>query len=972
MKYSNLFKMRKIILLLVSLVSLVLNAQVIQPFNIIYQKNQRGGLVYLSNAALTCHLPDTLYMPPSNGRNNDGYPSFYVDKDNDPSTFSSSSDSLNLSSCSDITFAALFWGGLADENTTGYPNRGNIKLKFDKGNYINIAADEIVNGVSSIGLSYHCYKDLTSIIKQYGKTNLRLTIANVLGINNITLQSGSFAGWNLVVAYRNEQENLRQSTIYKGLSTIYMGGNPVNINLSGFVTPSQGPVTFDLGVFSYEGDRNFIGDQLLFNGINVADQINPSKNIFNSTISYRGALTPFRIPSYNCNFSIDADIFNPDNTAKNFIGNNANSLTLQIKTEKDSYLTQCVSLAIDAMLPDNRLGMRVKDINGGVVLPGDTLEYTIVASNVGTDYSDNTYIKNKLEGNSLYVPNSIRIYKGSNSGPKTDDFNDDQVDYDPITRLIKVRIGAGAGATNGGTVNYQPTGVDSTVVKFRVTATGNCLTLLCDNVIDNHAYVYGTGRASQIEYESDKVPSQFDGASCTISDISNQSSVIVYNNCVLPNATSNSPVCIDSPIQLQAPTVPDGVYKWTGPGGFVSNEQNPTISKALASSNGLYTVEISIKDKTCAPYSLSTIVSVNNSDIAQAGTDQSICTKSAQLGATKPKAGKGTWSLVSGNAGVTIDSPTSFNSTVNFTTSGSYVFEWSVSNNGCISKDSMILRVGLDCPPVLDNEHHTIRINETASGDLTDGGDSSFDNCFNVTTTPIVQPKHGNISIAADGKYTYTPTLNFVGKDTVVVTICDCQTPPLCGKDTIFITVTHENHVPIAVNDSIYGIYNYDLSKNDKSSEDGGNVWTKTKDPDHGTVVITPDGKCIYTPEPGYIGVDVFKYTITDADGDVSEAIVFVKVYPFFIPEGFSPNGDGPHDRFHILGIENYPKNKFSIFNRWGNKVYEASPYLNDWDGTNMFGVTVGGKDLPVGTYFYILDLGNGSKVYKGTIYLNR
>ncbi len=92
----------------------------------------------------------------------------------------------------------------------------------------------------------------------------------------------------------------------------------------------------------------------------------------------------------------------------------------------------------------------------------------------------------------------------------------------------------------------------------------------------------------------------------------------------------------------------------------------------------------------------------------------------------------------------------------------------------------------------------------------------------------------------------------------------------------------------------------------------------------------------------------------------------------FFIPEGFSPNGDGINDVFVIRGIENYPDNTFIIFNRWGNKVFEASPYQNKWDGTSVIGLRAGGEKLPIGTYFYILDLGDGSSVIKGTIYLNR
>ncbi len=89
--------------------------------------------------------------------------------------------------------------------------------------------------------------------------------------------------------------------------------------------------------------------------------------------------------------------------------------------------------------------------------------------------------------------------------------------------------------------------------------------------------------------------------------------------------------------------------------------------------------------------------------------------------------------------------------------------------------------------------------------------------------------------------------------------------------------------------------------------------------------------------------------------------------------EGFSPNDDGYNDRFVIFGLEQYPNNQLLIVNRWGNKVFEASPYSNDWDGTNKFGVTVGGRDLPEGTYFYILDPGqDGMEPIKGFIYLKR
>ena len=127
-----------------------------------------------------------------------------------------------------------------------------------------------------------------------------------------------------------------------------------------------------------------------------------------------------------------------------------------------------------------------------------------------------------------------------------------------------------------------------------------------------------------------------------------------------------------------------------------------------------------------------------------------------------------------------------------------------------------------------------------------------------------------------------------------------------------------------------------------------------TTDAGNYSLIITTNG-CTSTPSTVSI-------TINDCKGEIV----------FHIPEGFSPNGDLINDLFVIRGIENFPNNKFEIYNRWGNKVFDANSYTNTWDGKCTIGLRVGGDDLPIGTYFYILDLGDGTPVYKGTIYLNR
>ena len=88
-----------------------------------------------------------------------------------------------------------------------------------------------------------------------------------------------------------------------------------------------------------------------------------------------------------------------------------------------------------------------------------------------------------------------------------------------------------------------------------------------------------------------------------------------------------------------------------------------------------------------------------------------------------------------------------------------------------------------------------------------------------------------------------------------------------------------------------------------------------------------------------------------------------------FMPESFTPNNDGTNDALIIPGIEGYPGNRISIFNRWGAKLYDASGYDNRtvlWDGATDQG------QAPAGTYFYVLDLGKGKEALMGFIYLNR
>ncbi|PKP02899.1 MAG: hypothetical protein CVU14_02730 [Bacteroidetes bacterium HGW-Bacteroidetes-9] len=104
-----------------------------------------------------------------------------------------------------------------------------------------------------------------------------------------------------------------------------------------------------------------------------------------------------------------------------------------------------------------------------------------------------------------------------------------------------------------------------------------------------------------------------------------QSSGTGSTDCTIlpPPATTNSPVCVGETIQLSAATVIGAQYQWSGPNGFISNQQNPTIANAQFSNAGVYSLAITVGGQTSDP--TSTEVFVYNPPTATISGTASIC-----------------------------------------------------------------------------------------------------------------------------------------------------------------------------------------------------------------------------------------------------------------------------------------------------------------------------------------------------------
>ena len=243
-----------------------------------------------------------------------------------------------------------------------------------------------------------------------------------------------------------------------------------------------------------------------------------------------------------------------------------------------------------------------------------------------------------------------------------------------------------------------------------------------------------------------------------------------------------------------------------------------------------------------------------------------------------------------------------------------------------------------------------------------------------IPHTSIGVAKSGSVSALLDDKtydVTYIISVTNLGNDTLkLVTVLDTLTIPAPAVFTI-------KSGPIASGsltaNSLYnGVSDINLLNPLLSNLAPGAVETITL-----VLNITPNDITSITNSAIGIGVGVYGGIVRDTsnmgsnadpngNGNATESgenIPTVLELPdinLFIPEVFTPDGDGKNDFFVIKGI-NGRTVKITVFNRWGNKVYEVAAYDNTWNGTqNVGGLIIGTNKLPQGTYYYIVEFDDG------------
>lgn len=436
-----------------------------KPFSVAYQTNAPGDIVIIGNTMMTCpdSAPDCAAArlgtaTPAARNNNNFFVMANVNVDNQPAPVvgvvaSSSSAVLAIPPGASVLWAGLYWGAVSGQAT-----RTQVRLKNPLGSYQPVTA----NWVAELGGAVNKYQaaaTVTSIVTAGGSGNY--TLADLK-----TTVSGKYGGWALVVVYQLNSSPFRNLTVFDGFLNVVQNGF-LDITVSPFLAPTSGANTAKIGMVAYEGDLGENKDGMSLNGQLLSNAANPVTNIFNSSISDANGPLTNKTPNYVNQLGFDIDMFQAPTGA---IGSGATSALVKLDSgpgNGEAYIPGVITTAIDIFVPNlsASLTKTVADLNGGVLNPGDTLEYSVSFKNTGQDSATKVFVVDPIPAGTTYVPNSLKVLAGANTGLKSDAADGDQAEFDNTLNRVVFRLGAGANGISGG--SFAPN--DATTITFQVT-----------------------------------------------------------------------------------------------------------------------------------------------------------------------------------------------------------------------------------------------------------------------------------------------------------------------------------------------------------------------------------------------------------------------------------------------------------------------------------------------------------------------
>ncbi len=442
--------------------------------------------------------------------------------------------------------------------------------------------------------------------------------------------------------------------------------------------------------------------------------------------------------------------------------------------------------------------------------------------------------------------------------------------------------------------------------------------------------------------------------------------VVVKPIPVILVATGGGEYCEGSTVPLNGSGTPGlgtVVYTWIGPDGEVvcsgtAPSEGPfpcSVPDVETNQSGDYTLVITLDDCPSVPASVKVEINPIPVVIEIEGEGEYCEGDSTTISFTIDTKGAASvdWKMTgpfSDNGTVTTTTTISYHIEVNSSTVGTYTITL-VSDKGCESVPVVIVIDIKPVPaPVLTAEPNPLCPGDELQLSVEGIGEGFTFEWF----------KDG-VSLGA----TSVPFFNVIdptgGNYSVVVSSGNCSN----GSAAVNVTVLG---APVAVDDSYESQPGIDVIGNVLENDQVGSGVSVSivQQGNFGTVTIDQDGNFTYVQGSESSTTDQFIYEICliDCPDVCDQAIVTITSLdvPCEVPNIFTPNGDGANDLLIIDCVVHNPDNSFKVFNRWGDEIYSAEPYLNDWNGT--YGKD--GKELPAATYFYLFKKDKKSSEVKG------
>ncbi|PEQ08676.1 DUF7507 domain-containing protein [Bacillus toyonensis] len=343
-------------------------------------------------------------------------------------TQNSSTAILNIPAGSTILYAELVWGGnylSRDQNITSV--LGNpVSFTTPVSTYsitpsaVTASNQTFVSGSVTFGF-YTRSADVTSLVQAAGSGSY--TTGSVPGlVDPIDASNGTInsAGWTLIVAYQNGTLPARNLTIYVAGNRVSAETGSADVSVSGFLTPSGGPVSGRLFLSSTEGDADLTGDQALFgpnfSSLNaLSGPNNAISNFFGSQINNAaGNLDTTgtfgtRNQSASTSTNISAGRQGWDITSidiSSYLTNSQVSAAIRLTTNGDAYMLNTVGLQININSPNIQA---TKTVNKSVAAIGDILTYTVTIPNTGLLPANNVIFIDSLPNGTSFIPGTVTV-----------------------------------------------------------------------------------------------------------------------------------------------------------------------------------------------------------------------------------------------------------------------------------------------------------------------------------------------------------------------------------------------------------------------------------------------------------------------------------------------------------------------------------------------------------------------------------